>query len=310
MKTWRVASVLIGLLFVAGPAWAGADEEKEHGGPQAAIAVAKVSIVQAIETAMKEVKDGKPFEAELEMEEGNPQYDVKVMVGDECFEVEIDAVTGKVLEVEKKERKEGQRWTFDTEQVGKTPEGLLIKQNNPTTALGKWTVEADPAAPSKPNVLSLKTENGNATFNLAIIEKVKAKDVDVSVKLRGNTGEEDQGGGLMWRVKDENNYYVCRINPLENNYRVYKVVDGKRKQIQSANCETPTGKWFTVRAAMVGDQITCYVDGKKLLDVKDETFKEAGMIGLWTKADASSSFDDLVVRAPKGKQEHEKKAAQ
>jgi hypothetical protein len=196
-------------------------------------------------------------------------------------------------------------WNFDKLEVAKTPEGWAIRENNPTKAPGKWTVAADPAAPSPPNVLNLKTENGNATFNLAIIEKVRAGDVDVSVKLRGDVGKEDQGGGLIWRVKDPNNYYICRINPLENNYRVYKVVDGKRKQLQSVDCETPTGKWFTVRAVMVGDHITCYVDGKKLLDVKDDTFKEAGMVGLWTKADASSSFDDLTVRAGREKSERE-----
>jgi uncharacterized membrane protein YkoI len=405
MKTWRVVSVFIGLFFVAGTAWAGGDEEKEHGGAKAAIAKAKVPMMQAIETAtkevkngkpykaeleiergqvmygidmvadgkameaeidavegkvikvesaedeeraekaeagkkegkeneekeeteeekdeeakelaeavkaldaakitmiqaveiaMKEVKGGKPYEAELEMEEGKPQYEVKVMADDKRLEVKIDAVSGKVLKVEKEEGEEGQAWTFDKDELGKTPGGLLIKQNNPTKELGRWTVEADPAAPSKPNVLSLKTQNGNATFNLAIVQKASFKDLALSVKIRGNSGSDDQGGGLIWRAKDENNYYICRINPLEPNYRVYKVVDGKRKQLQSAEVKTETGKWYTLKAVMVGDHIMCFLDGKKMLDVKDDTFKDAGMIGLWTKADASSSFDDLTVHA-------------
>src|SRR5262249_10493733 len=129
---------------------------------------------------------------------------------------------------------------------------------------------------------------------------------DLSVKMRANTGKEDQGGGLIWRVKDENNYYICRNNPLESNFRVYKVVNGKRTQFDSADVKTEAGQWHTMRAVMGGDRIACYLDGKKLLEAKDDTFKDAGMIGFWTKADAASSFDDLAVRPPSGKDvEHE-----
>lgn len=197
--------------------------------------------------------------------------------------------------------KNGRRWDFDKDAVGKLPPGWIIKQNNPTKELATWAVEPDPKAPSKPNVFSLKTENGDATFNLAIIEKTSYKDLDLSVKIRGNAGKEDQGGGLIWRCKDENNYYICRINPLENNYRVYKVVDGKRKMLKSTEAVTPTAQWVTLRVTMRGGEILCYLDGKKMLEAADDTFKDAGMIGLWTKADASSSFDDLTVRAFGGK---------
>ncbi len=116
-------------------------------------------------------------------------------------------------------------------------------------------------------------------------------------KIKANSGKEDQGGGLIWRCKDENNYYVCRINPLEGNFRVYKVVDGKRKQLESVTLDAASGKWYQVRAVMVADKIECYVDGKKHLAATDDTFPQAGMIGLWTKADASSSFDNLAVYA-------------
>ena len=122
------------------------------------------------------------------------------------------------------------------------------------------------------------------------------RDVNVRTRSRPISGEEDQGGGVIWRCRDENNYYICRINPLESNFRVYKVVDGRRKKLQSAHLETHPGKWYVVRAKMVDDHITCYVDGKKLLDVHDDTFTDAGMVGLWTKADASSSFDNVAVQ--------------
>jgi len=107
-------------------------------------------------------------------------------------------------------------------------------------------------------------------------------------------GEHDRGGGVIWRAKDENNYYVCRMNPLETNFRAYKVVDGKRKQLGSAEVKTESGKWYDLRVVMVGDHIQCYLAGERLLEVRDDQFKDAGVVGLWTKADASSSFDDFT----------------
>ena len=115
--------------------------------------------------------------------------------------------------------------------------------------------------------------------------------------MKAVSGDEDQGGGPIWRCKDENNYYICRFNPLEGNYRIYKVVNGKRKQLDTTRIETEPGKWYAVRVTMVGEHITCYLDGRKLLGVWDSTFEDFGMVGFWTKADAVTRFDDLVVRA-------------
>jgi hypothetical protein len=189
-------------------------------------------------------------------------------------------------------------WTFDREEVGKAPPGWSFRETRPGSKHGTWKVAPDPTAPSTANVLTLTTEADDQTFNLAVVEKTSFKDVDLRVRLKAHSGKEDQGGGLLWRCKDENNYYICRINPLESNFRVYKVVEGKRSQLQSAEFKAETGKWYEVRAVMIGDRITCYLDGKEYLDVKDDTFHDAGLIGLWTKADASSSFDNLVVYPP------------
>jgi hypothetical protein len=189
-------------------------------------------------------------------------------------------------------------WNFDQAAAGQIPAGWVAQETHPGPKLGVWKVTADPAAPSKPNVLTLTTAEPDATFNLLLADQSAYKDLDLRVRVRANTGKEDQGGGLVWRCKNDNNYYVCRINPLEPNYRVYKVVNGRRQQLQSTKVEPKTGQWYEVRATMVGDQITCYLDGKKCLEVRDDTFKDAGMIGLWTKADASSSFDDLTVAVP------------
>ena len=112
--------------------------------------------------------------------------------------------------------------------------------------------------------------------------------------MRAVAGEVDRGGGVVWRAKDAKNYYIARYNPLEDNFRVYKVVDGKRTMFKSA--KTPGDeKWHTLRVTMVGSKITCYLDGQKHLETEDATFPLAGRIGLWSKADAQSYFDELIV---------------
>jgi hypothetical protein len=118
--------------------------------------------------------------------------------------------------------------------------------------------------------------------------------LEVSVKMKALAGKEDQGGGLVWRVKDANNYYVVRHNPLEDNYRLYKVEQGKRSELQRADVKS-NGGWHTLRVTMEGDRIQCFYDGQKYLEVKDSTFPGPGEIGLWTKAEARSHFDDLKV---------------
>jgi hypothetical protein len=135
-------------------------------------------------------------------------------------------------------------------------------------------------------------------FNIALVDDTNARDVDISVKLKAIAGELDQGGGLVWRAKDARNYYIARFNHKENNFRVYKVVDGKRSPpFQNADIKHHDG-WTIVRVTMKGDHIECYLDGKKYLDVRDATFPDAGKIGVWSKSDAQSQFDDLVLAAP------------
>jgi hypothetical protein len=113
--------------------------------------------------------------------------------------------------------------------------------------------------------------------------------------MKAVAGEVDQGGGLVWRAKDAKNYYLARYNHLEDNYRLYKVVDGKRTLIQNADITHSDG-WHTLRVRMTGDQITCEYDGKTYLEAKDDTFPGPGKIGLWSKADAQSQFDDLSLK--------------
>jgi hypothetical protein len=144
------------------------------------------------------------------------------------------------------------------------------------------------------HVLFQKAKNEDATFNVALIQGTSYKDIDLSVKLRAVAGEVDRGGGVVWRAKDAKNYYIARYNPLEDNFRVYKVEGGKRTQFQSAKVPGDE-KWHTLRVTMVGAKITCFLDDQKHLEAEDSTFPDAGMIGLWSKADAQSYFDELTV---------------
>jgi len=296
MKAWRVLGVLVACGCLS--ARAAANDEKGstlQRLPSAQDGV-QVTLTQAIETATKQVS-GRPYAARLVVSGGKPRYEVDLVAGERLLRIEVDAVTGTVLKSGSAETlPAARRWGFDRAATGRMPPGWLIRQNNPTKQLAKWSVQPDVHAPSRPNVLTVRTGNGNATFNLALAENTSWRDLDLSVKLRADTGTLDQGGGLVWRCRDENNYYICRINPLENNYRLYKVVDGKRQMLASVDFPTPAGRWFTLRATMKDDAIACYCDGRKWLEVKDGTFRNAGMIGLWTKADASCSFDDLVVQ--------------
>ena len=189
-------------------------------------------------------------------------------------------------------------WNFDD--VASANEGWRAAETRATKSLATWEVVKDETAPSQPNVMALThTENYNGTFNIAVQENATYANIDLSVKVKGVSGEEDQGGGPLWRCTDENNYYVCRFNPLEDNFRLYKVIDGKRKQLATVKVETEPGKWYTIRVTMIDFEIACYLDGKKLLEAEDAALTEAGVIGLWTKADAVTSFDDLTVKPPK-----------
>jgi hypothetical protein len=188
---------------------------------------------------------------------------------------------------------------FDDVKAGELPKGWEIAATKPTGDLAEWKVEADEKAPSKPNVLALvkiKNPSDTAVFNLCWTKDVKFKNGTISLKIRANSGKVDQGGGPMWRVKDANNYYVARYNPLEKNFRLYYVKDGTRKQLAEAkDLAVPAGQWFTITVAQKGDKIECSLDGKKLLEATDATLPEAGGVGLWTKGDAATSFDDLEV---------------
>ena len=185
---------------------------------------------------------------------------------------------------------------FSKDDVGKLPAGWKAEKTGKGDG-SVWKIVADDTAPSKTGyVLAQTAESPNSLFNLCVASDTSYADLTVSVAFKAMHGKNDQGGGIVWRYQDANNYYIARMNPLEDNYRVYKVVASKRIQLQTKEeLKVPAGEWHTLKIEQEGDQIKCYLDGRKELDIKDDTFQKAGKIGLWTKADAQTRFDDLKV---------------
>lgn len=187
---------------------------------------------------------------------------------------------------------------FQDTQVGQLPQGWKAEGTRQKGALATWKVQADSSAPSKPNVLALTSPNhsSNRTFNLCWTNQIQFKDGQIELSFKAVSGSVDRGGGPIWRVRDKDNYYVCRANPLEDNLRLYYVKGGRRRQIATAeDVIIASGKWHTIKVIHEGDHIQCFFNGKKLIDHRDDTFESTGGVGLWTKADAATAFDDFAV---------------
>jgi len=186
---------------------------------------------------------------------------------------------------------------FEDAGAGRLPAGWTVAETRGSGTPATWRVVRADAAPGGRHVLSLVgTENSGSTFNLLLSERSWPADLELSVMVRARSGQEDQGGGPVWRAKDADNYYVTRWNPLENNLRAYKVEGGRRRMLKSATVEVDPSQWHRLDVRTKGARITVSLDGRILLSLDDETFGEGGKIGFWTKADAATSFDDLKVR--------------
>ncbi len=179
---------------------------------------------------------------------------------------------------------------FANAKVGSLPSGWSAAKTG-TGDGSVWKIHEDATAPSGKKVLTQTSSAGpNPLFNLCVADKPRLIDVDFTVSLKALSGKIDQGGGPVWRYQDENNYYIARVNPLENNFRVYKVVEGKRTQLGTADAEAATGKWHTIRIEHRRSRILCSLNGRQLLDVSDDAISEGGRIGFWSKADAVTAF--------------------
>src|SRR5206468_3481363 len=177
---------------------------------------------------------------------------------------------------------------FDDAKPGEAPAGWTATK----TGRGepKWTVEKDDSAPSKPNVLK---QSGEATFPVALKNDTNLKDGFVEVKFKPVSGKEDQAGGVIWRAKDADNYYIARANALEDNVTIYHTIKGKRVSFRNTNTKVASGVWHTLRRDFAGNKFTVTFDGKKVIEATDDSFADAGKVGVWTKADSVTLFDDF-----------------
>ena len=182
----------------------------------------------------------------------------------------------------------GDTVNFDNETPGALPSHWVGTQTGRGTA--KWTIEKAADAPSKPNVLK---QSGEATFPVYIKDDTKIKDGFVEVKFKPVAGKEDQAGGVIWRCKDADNYYISRANALEDNVTIYHTIKGKRTEKKRISTKVISGQWHTLRVDFHGSHFVVTFDGKKALEWDDETFKDAGKVGVWTKADSVTLFDDF-----------------
>src|SRR5437867_2309042 len=186
-------------------------------------------------------------------------------------------------------------WNFDSEKVEATPTGFGFGRTG-GGRLGRWVVMAAKDAPSGGNVLAqVDTDGTDYRFPVAAVEDTNCRDISLSVKCKPVSGSVDQACGLVFRYEDPDNYYITRANALENNVRIYYVKDGKRRQFAGWNGEVTSGAWHELRVDAKGDHFEVSWDGKKVIEATDKTFPIAGKIGLWTKADSVTYFDDLTV---------------
>ena len=210
------------------------------------------------------------------------------------------------------------KWNFDSEVAGTLPKNFIVGTLVDGRSAGKWQVinmktsmsfidkldQRDQTrirkvlqkseVPSAPHVFAQLKNRGYFTdFNVVLVGGTKATDIDLKVSFLAIAGRGDMGGGLIWRAQDNKNYYIVRANPLEQNIRFYRVVNGVRHKLKNFNHIISIKAWQTIRVVARGNNFKIYFNSQLVIDINDETFQTDGKIGLWTKADALTYFDDL-----------------
>jgi hypothetical protein len=190
----------------------------------------------------------------------------------------------------------GRSVNFDQYVVGKAPPGWTVAMTN-WGGPPQWVVQIDKTAPTQPYVLAqVSADTTDNRCPLAVLNDVSLRDGDVSVWLKPVSGREDRAGGLVWRYRDANNYYLVRANALEKNIALFKVQNGTRTQIQnSVSHDIPSNAWSILKVSVRGNRFQVYVNHRRLLQAWDTTYSSAGKVGLWTLADSVTYFDDFRV---------------
>ncbi len=186
--------------------------------------------------------------------------------------------------------------TFDNAQLGRTPPDWTVAMTNHGRP-PRWEIVKDMSAATQPYVLAqVSTDPLRDRYPLAIFNDITFRDGEVSVRLKPVSGREVQAGGLVWRYRDENNYYLARANALEKNVQVFKVENGIRKPIMAGvHHEIPTNAWSILKVSARGNRFQVYMDHHRILQGWDNTFMSGGKVGLWTVADSVTYFDDFRI---------------
>jgi hypothetical protein len=158
---------------------------------------------------------------------------------------------------------------------------------------GEWTVKPDKTSSVGKAIEQTSTDRTDYRFPLAIHENLSAINIDVEVRFKAIAGKTDQAGGIAVRLQDAGNYYVARANALEDNVRFYRVVSGRREQLEGANLKVTPNEWHTLGLRAEGNRFTVFFDGRKLFSTTDKTFAGAGGVALWTKSDSVTRFDQM-----------------
>ncbi len=177
---------------------------------------------------------------------------------------------------------------FDDCKTGSPPPGWTATRTGKGDP--KWEVVADDSAPSRPNVLK---QSGEATYPVCIKDGTSVKDGFVEVKFKPLEGKEDQAGGVIWRCKDVDNYYIARANALEDNVTIYHTIKGKRVSFKNVDIKVAPNTWHTLRVDFQRNKFTVSFDRKQVIEATDDSFSDAGKVGVWTKADSVTIFDDF-----------------
>ena len=189
---------------------------------------------------------------------------------------------------------------FSTDAVGQAPKGFEFGHTAKTGKPGKWIVQSEG---SNKYLAQIDADNTRSRFPVAVVSDVILADVDLSVRFRPVSGRVDQAAGLVWRFQNEDNYYIVRANALEHNVVLYKVENGKRTDLPvkgegrtyGKKAQVPSGQWSTLRVVVAGARFEVYLNSSKLYEVEDSTFSQDGKVGVWTKADSVTQFDDLRI---------------
>ena len=184
---------------------------------------------------------------------------------------------------------------FDSGQVGRAPSGWTFTEASHGVT-PRWEIRKDQTAPTQPYVLAQVSAPGDGHSPLAIYNGVTSRDCDVSVRIKAVSGREDQAGGVVFRFRDSNNYYLARENAVTRNVAIYKVENGQARQITPAvPHDISPNTWNILKVSVRGSKFQVYMNHRRILQAWDKSFAGPGKVGLWANADSVTYFDDFRV---------------